>query len=78
MSRRDPDNAEGALREHAGKLPRALADGQRVRGFVPVNRDGGVDAVLVVIIVALVLIEREVAVRAPIDAQLPPAFSLSR
>ena len=64
------DHREFPFGEHAGVAALAVANGQRVRTVVPMERDGGIDAVLVVVAVSLVLVEREVAVGTRIEPDL--------
>ncbi len=58
------------LASHAGKLTFAITDRQRLFCIVPMERDRRVGALLVVVAVVLVFVEREVAVRAAIDSEL--------
>jgi hypothetical protein len=60
---RDKDNAERAFRQHAGKLAGAPANRQRLFGFIPREWNGGEDALFVIVIVVLVFVERELAIR---------------
>ena len=69
MAFSDEDDVEGVRLRHAGELALAVTDGQRVRGIVPVQRNRRVHAFFVVVIVVLVLIEREVAVGAGINPE---------
>ena len=55
------DNGELALLEHTRIAALALADGQSASLIVPLESDSGVLSLLVVVVVALVLIERETA-----------------
>ena len=48
----------------------AVADGQGLLRIVPMERDGGVHALLVVVAVVLVFVQNEVSVGSAIDAQL--------
>ncbi len=61
---------ECVARQHAGIAALARAQSQRARRVVPVDRDGGMRAPFVAIAVALVFIEREIAIGSGIDAQL--------
>src|SRR5580658_7912891 len=63
------NHAEGARFQHAGEPSLPLADGQAAGGIVPLDRDGGIHALLVIVVIALVFVEREAASRAAIDAQ---------
>src|SRR5208337_3852616 len=47
----------------------AIANGQRLCSVVPVQRDGRIDSFFVVVAVALVFVEGEVAIGSAIDAQ---------
>src|SRR5579863_260906 len=65
----DEDDVEGVRLRHAGELALAVTDGQRVRGIVPLQGNRRVRAFFVVVIVVLVLVEREVAVGAGINPE---------
>ena len=61
---RDEDDTEGAFLQHTGKLAGALANRQRLFGFIPGERNGRVGAFFVAVIVILIFVGRELAVRA--------------
>src|SRR5689334_19479697 len=75
---RDPDYAEGALRQHAWETAAPLADCQSTSGLIPLNRYRRVNPLLVVVIVALIFVEREQAVRSSVDTQLDGIAFLRR
>ena len=58
-----------AFGDHAWKRALAVANGQRVGGVIPMDGNGGVGALFVVVVVVLVFIEDEVAVRAREDSK---------
>src|ERR1700690_1325133 len=70
VSLADDNYLKGAGLQHAWECALPGVDGQLSLGVVPVERDGRVDAFLVVVVVVLVLVQREGAVGAGIDAQL--------
>src|ERR1017187_536610 len=67
---RNPLDVERAFLQHAGKIAGAFANFQCVFGIVPRNRNRGVFSFFVIVSIALILVERELAVRAAINAQL--------
>ena len=64
------------LLQHARILALTLADGQLLLAVVPLESDGGVGTLLVVVVVAFVLIEREATIGTRIDAHLEVIPSL--
>src|SRR5271166_1283556 len=55
--------------QHSREPALALSDSKGLRGLVPLNQDGRADALLVVVAVVLVFIEREGAIGSAIDAK---------
>ena len=66
----DDNDVEAALLEHTLEVALAFANGERARGFVVVEVDGGIFAFLVVVVGTLVLIELELAVGSGVDIQV--------
>src|SRR5580704_8200896 len=65
----DDHYAKRAPIQHARKMALPVANGQRLRGVVPVQRDGRIDSFFVIVAIAFVFVEGEVAVGSAIDAQ---------
>ena len=70
------DDAELTGGRHARIATLTVADGQRAGLVVPVEGYRGIDAFLVVVVVALVLIERELAVGTGVEADIEDVPSL--
>src|SRR5271165_5120535 len=70
----DKHDAKRPLRQHAGKLPLPVADGQRLLCLIPVEGNRRVRAFLIVVVVVLVFVEREFAVGPTVDAKLNGIF----
>ena len=70
------DNGELALREHTRIVALTLVDGQGAGLVVPMESDSGILAFLVVVVVALVLVESEVAIGTRLNAYLEVIPSL--
>ena len=67
---RDEHHIELAILQHTIKLTITFAEGNSTRGIVVGNVDGGILALLVVIVRTLVLIELELAILASIDVEV--------
>src|SRR5947207_3224208 len=64
------NHSEAAIFQHARKLSLAFADRQGLTFIVPMQRDGRVGALFIVVIVVLVFIEGKVSICARVDSQL--------
>ncbi len=65
--RRNQHDAERSLLQHSRKAALARANRQRVRRIVPVHRNRRVDTFLVIVVIVLIFIEGEVAIRVSIN-----------
>jgi len=69
LLRGDEADDEALLLRHAGIMPLACTDRQRARMIVPHDRDARIVALLVAVRHAIIIVEREAAIRAAIDEQ---------
>ena len=66
----DEHYTERAVLGHTLEFALAVVDGESARAVVPLHGDGGVESLLVVVVVTLVLVERELGVSTGINAYL--------
>src|SRR5207302_11007595 len=74
----DKHDLKAALGEHSRKGSFALSDRQCLLRVIPVKGNRGVHSLFIVVAVVPVFVEREISIRAAIDAQLDGVFGFLR